>query len=47
MLGIGKREKDGKKLTVFGMLRAMGGLGIFQAAVILIILFGSTAAILI
>lgn len=47
MFGIGKREKDGKKLTLFGMLRSMGGMGIFLAAVVLIILFGSTAAILV
>ena len=47
MFGIGKREKDGKKLTVFGMLRSLGGLGIFLAAVLLFTLIGSTAAILI
>ena len=37
----------GKKLPLFGMLRSMGGLGVFLAVVILIILFGSTAAILV
>ena len=46
MFGIGKREKDGKKVTLFRMIRSLGGIGVFLIAVTLVILIGSTAAIL-
>ena len=39
MFNIGKRESDGKKLTLFGMIRSLGGMGIFLAVMVLIILF--------
>lgn len=47
MFCIGKKENDGKKLTLFRMIRSLGGIGIFLTVMVFIILFGSTAAILI
>ena len=46
MFGVGKRESNGKKLTLFRLIGAMGGMGIFLLAVVLITLVGSIAAII-
>ena len=46
MFGVGKRESNGKKLTLFRMIGAMGGIGIFLLAAVLITLVGSIAAII-
>ena len=46
MFGVGKRESNGKKLTLFRLIGSMGGIGIFLLAVVLITLVGSIAAII-
>lgn len=46
MFGVGKKDSNGKKLTLFRLIGALGGLGIFLFAVVLIALFGSIAAII-
>ena len=46
MFGVEKREGNGKKLTLFRMIGAMGGIGIFLLAAVLITLVGSIAAII-
>ena len=46
MFGIGQTQSDGKKLTVFRLIKGMGGIGILLAAVTIVLLIGSTAAII-
>ena len=46
MFGVGRAESDGKKLTLFRLIKSLGGIGIVLAAVMLFTLFGSIAAIL-
>jgi len=44
MFGIGSIDKDGKRLTVFRLIRDLGGLGIGMALIIFFIFLGSTLA---
>ena len=46
MFGIGAVDSDGKRMTVFRLLRSMGGAGIFLAVTMLFLLLGSTMAII-
>lgn len=46
MFGVGRVESDGKKLTLFCLIKSLGGIGIVLAAVMMFTLFGSIAAIL-
>lgn len=46
MFGIGQTQSDGKKLTVFRLIKGLGGIGILLAAVTIVLLIGSTAAII-
>ena len=44
MFGIGSLDKDGKRLTVFRLIRNLGGLGVGMALIIFFIFLGSTLA---
>ncbi|MDI9240880.1 hypothetical protein [Fusibacillus kribbianus] len=46
LFGVGRAESDGKKLTLFRLIKSLGRIGIVLAAVMLFTLFGSIAAIL-
>ena len=46
MFGIGQTDSQGKKVTLFRTIGALGGIGIFMTVVMLAILIGSIAAIL-
>ena len=46
LFGIGQRDLEGKRVTVFRFFRLLGGPGIFLAVALLGILIGSVAAIL-
>lgn len=46
MFGAGKSGKGGKPVTLFGLLRGLGGQGVFLVCVILFILIGCIGAIL-
>ncbi len=45
MFGVGSVDKNGKKLTLFRLIRDLGGLGVGMAFVVFFILLGSTLAI--
>ncbi len=44
MFGIGSMDRNGKRLTVFGLIRDLGGRGIGMALIIFFIFLGSTLA---
>ncbi len=44
MFGIGSMDKNGKKLTVFRLIRDLGGLGVGMALIVFFIFLGSTLA---
>ena len=44
MFGIGSVDKNGQKLTVFRLIRDLGGLGVGMALIIFFIFLGSTLA---
>ena len=44
MFGIGSVDKNGQKLTVFRLIRNLGGLGVGMALIIFFIFLGSTLA---
>lgn len=46
MFGIGQKGKNGKRLTIVGFFGNMGVIGIFLAALLFLVLIGSTASIL-
>ena len=44
MFGIGSLDKNGKRLTVFRLIRDLGGLGVGMALIVFFIFLGSTLA---
>ncbi len=44
MFGIGSVDKNGKRLTVFRLVRDLGGLGVGMMLIIFFIFLGSTLA---
>ena len=44
MFGIGSMDKNGKRLTVFRLIRDLGGLGVGMALIVFFIFLGSTLA---
>ena len=45
MFGVGSVDREGKRLSLFGLLRSLGGTGVGIAVITIFVLLGSTAAI--